>query len=83
MALYFDLGNDYTKFEKELLEKNRTLNERLEAQTLINEALTKQLALCSVGSEAELLADKKQDFLEVCKDFVKWMDGYHKKQTKS
>ena len=45
--------------------------------------LEKQLALCSVGSEAELLADKKQDFLEVCKDFVKWMDGYHKKQTKS
>lgn len=55
MALYFDLGNDYTKLEKELLEKNRILNERLESQTLINETLAKQLTLYGVSNRRELL----------------------------
>lgn len=49
MALFYDLGVYYTKLEKELLEKLRLLNERLQAQILINETLTKQLSIQGVS----------------------------------
>jgi len=78
MALYFDFGNDYTKFEKELLEKNRLLNERLEAQTLINETLTKQLSIQGVGSSLDFDKLSKQ-FDEILETFdeqkiQEWLD---------
>lgn len=79
MALYFDLGNGYTKLEKELLEKNRFLNERLEAQTLINEQLAKQLAIQVVGSsiiaEPYLISEKENQIKEM-KKLGLFTEGY-------
>jgi hypothetical protein len=67
MALFFDIGTDYTKFEKELLEKNRLLNERLEAKTLINEQLTKQLSIQGVGCSLPTKEEIALEFAEITK----------------
>ena len=84
MALYFDLGNDYTKLEKELIEKNRLLNERLQAQTLINETLTKQLSICGVSHQRELLGwmEEQGNFnIHNSLDIDEVIDGFAESKT--
>lgn len=78
MAMYFGLGTDYTKLEKELRSENKLLKKQIKEQTELNKKLTKQLSIPRVvkslpSSEYIWIQGRSESDRRV---FIKWFEQY-------